>query len=1177
MIRSFTEVCLESIFLSTHRRSLRDTLLNSRPTRAGVCLSAIIALICLSAASVAAVDINSCTVIAAPGTYTLTTNITDSSATNCIAITSSNVTLEGGWHQIDGVGTSGTHGVHVYSPSGRLSNVVIRNLIVRDWYVGIYFQNVDYGTIESSTVRYNQYSGIHLAGSDYNTVTQSTVNTNNTFGILLNGGSNENTLAGNTINDQGQGIQVGTYGSLASNNTIRNNSIGGNKYGIDVDSSDFLVIEDNTCTYNWYGIYLYGTTDSTITRNTITDNGYEGQYAGIFLMYAQNNLIYNNLFDNYQNFEFGGGPLIYANTWNIAKQAGPNILGGPYLGGNYWGDYYGWGSGPSNDCADSDGDYICDNSYALESSNADNLPLKAFPDRDGDGVADGDDNCWNVSNPGQANSDSDDFGDACDNCWYVDNNDQADTDNNCPDPPYAVDPLCGDVCEISDTDRDGVADADDNCPLVPNPGQENSDTDDVGDACDNCRDVFNPDQNNWDGDNLGNACDNCWQIANPDQGDADGDCANSSPPYPSDPLCGDDCDGCPNDPDKIFAGVCGCGVPDTDSDGDGTPDCVDGCPDDRGKTEPGICGCGVPDTDADSDGYVYCNDNCPDIRNDQTDTDTDGLGDVCDNCRDVPNADQQADSDNDGVGDVCDNCPATPNGQSPIPGVCITGEVGKICWYNSDCGPAGAGACEPAPRGGTCVGSGILCVTNAACGPDGECIMSQVDSDADGAGDACDADDDNDGMLDAADNCRVTPNGPAEGTCIAIRGSCLRNRIGSPCVNNVDCASGAFCSKNAEDTDGDGVGDACNDAVDLDGDEWADGGDNCPDFCNPYQDDLNNDGVGDACEFDLTVTGIEITQAVQNLNNSLPLVYGKDIWVRVYFDVGNAQVPLGPVSGTIRFFDASDLPIYTFVNGAAQNVTVYSDNSITAPAVPDRARLGDTLNFLIPGNWRWATTPYMRITISYTGTLEDISPWNNLYGPVPLEFDASSQVLNVVYVPVRVRQADGTYCDAPDHNDFWETAEWVEKVYPISRIESWHTAVLSFDDDPTTDDGSIALLKQVEKMHGRYDDPVAGMKYFGLVCKDVDLYMAGVVGRGYRPGDEAWAVRTNSYDRFGLPAGPSTFGGHLMAHEVGHNFNRMHAPSRGDANCGDPDPDSIGPNYDDIDYAPGIGEFGFDG
>jgi hypothetical protein len=47
-----------------------------------------------------------------------------------------------------------------------------------------------------------------------------------------------------------------------------------------------------------------------------------------------------------------------------------------------------------------------------------------YPDRDGDGIIDLEDNCPDVANPDQIDSDGDDIGDACDNCPYNYNPDQ---------------------------------------------------------------------------------------------------------------------------------------------------------------------------------------------------------------------------------------------------------------------------------------------------------------------------------------------------------------------------------------------------------------------------------------------------------------------------------------------------------------------------------------------------------------------------------------------------------------------------------------------------------------------------------------------------------------------------------------------------------------------------------
>ncbi|GEM_PF-6419572 len=61
-------------------------------------------------------------------------------------------------------------------------------------------------------------------------------------------------------------------------------------------------------------------------------------------------------------------------------------------------------------------------------------------------------------------------------------------------------------------------------------------------------------------------------------------------------MCMGCVDECLDDPLKLKPGLCGCGIPDNDSDGDLIPDCLDRCPNDPLKSEPGLCGCGVEET-----------------------------------------------------------------------------------------------------------------------------------------------------------------------------------------------------------------------------------------------------------------------------------------------------------------------------------------------------------------------------------------------------------------------------------------------------------------------------------------------------------------------------------------------------------------------------------------------------
>jgi hypothetical protein len=173
-------------------------------------------------------------------------------------------------------------------------------------------------------------------------------------------------------------------------------------------------------------------------------------------------------------------------------------------------------------------------------------------------------------------------------------------------------------------------------------------------------------------------------------------------------------DGCSNDPLKQAAGACGCGNLETDSDGDGTPNCIDACPNDPLKNAVGQCGCGTADTDTDNDGTANCNDACPNdplkvaagqcgCGNPDTDSDNDGIANCVDNC---PNIAGQ-------IGSACNDGNAT-TGNDAINASCVC--VGLVI----DCAGVPGGSALP---GTACNVSNLPGIWSAGCvceleGPD---------------------------------------------------------------------------------------------------------------------------------------------------------------------------------------------------------------------------------------------------------------------------------------------------------------------------------------------------------------------------------------------------------------------------------------------------------------------------
>ena len=145
-----------------------------------------------------------------------------------------------------------------------------------------------------------------------------------------------------------------------------------NYAGIYLSECNNCILEYNKILNNGYGVYLLLSKGNTLSGNVISSN----DVCGLFVCpRSDNNLVFNNYFNNTVNADIKNGT---ENAYNIMKAEGVNIVGGPYLGGNFWAEPDGTGFSETADDANEDG--IADSVYRLANSiYSDELPLVSVP------------------------------------------------------------------------------------------------------------------------------------------------------------------------------------------------------------------------------------------------------------------------------------------------------------------------------------------------------------------------------------------------------------------------------------------------------------------------------------------------------------------------------------------------------------------------------------------------------------------------------------------------------------------------------------------------------------------------------------------------------------------------------------------------------------------------------
>jgi len=288
---------------------------------------------------------------------------------------------------------------------------------------------------------------------------------------------------------------------------------------------------------------------------------------------------------------------------------------------------------------------------------------------------------------------------------------------------------------------------------------------------------------------------------------------------------------------------------------------------------------------------------------------------------------------------------------------------------------------------------------------------------------------------------------------------------------------------------------------------------------------------------DLSIVGIEVTQAIQHFHstlgpdNSVPLVAQKVTLVRTYIDSGvdpsinNGQVP--NVTGTLTITGDQNLVINPIALFTAQPI-----------ASVDPTKFTDTLNFIIPGD---KATGNLNLVVQATvGT--------NVSNPVgqDLSFTPVGK-LNILMV--RIQTSPGS---APTQEDYFNAVNRLPLIYPIPTdpalaISYWilpGSEVVTANHDLTTLNGMDDFLGDLEDIQ---EDSADYKKLYGLVAKSFPLN---------RTGDSREADNV----AFGWPLIMESIG-----HELGHCFGLEHAP------CGTP---GNQPDDPDDEYVPPGGKIG---
>jgi hypothetical protein len=258
------------------------------------------------------------------------------------------------------------------------------------------------------------------------------------------------------------------------------------------------------------------------------------------------------------------------------------------------------------------------------------------------------------------------------------------------------------------------------------------------------------------------------------------------------------------------------------------------------------------------------------------------------------------------------------------------------------------------------------------------------------------------------------------------------------------------------------------------------------------------------------VSAIELTQAIQNESQSVPMIVGRPTVARVFLQ-SSVTMPGQSVTLSAKR------------NGVALPGSPLRKVGVTARIAPNRMNAGDSINFLLPTAW-------LSGAVELTARVEQSG--RSLSTTVPFQQVAP---LRITIVPIAyVHAPTGKSYAAPTAVDFPAS---VQRMFPVPNVEvRWH-APLPFRGNVTKSasnrladwDRLLNLVLAIKQSEGAANDNV----YVGVLPRSIgsdhELYYVGI------------GTSMRATVNFDLQLAP--------AHELGHALARAHAPCGGVVNA----------------------------